>query len=271
MTDIVPYLALTAFLSITVFLLKYGSAVKYLGYDLRPLIIYTVAVLSCLIAFFYGFRFVDRFHGGVDTRAYLEIFNSLDTSDWNTFFNQRVEKGYILMMWVVKSIGLSFAHFMMLFYLILCCLFYKISLHLTRNWTVIFSILLLSVTFLESFNISRMSLGALLFFYAFINISYGKLYKAILYSFLAVSIQVTFIWGGLVLVYYVLLSKINRKYIVFFHFLFLFCSFIAVEVFKEILSIVGYLYYLQENDIEPSYLNYIFVLILLIINIKTNI
>ncbi len=264
MIDITPYVLLTIYLLTTVLFLRYGAVFSNaISHDFRPLIVYFVLVFSLFVAFLYGFRDIDRFHGGVDTRAYQEIFMSLDLSDWNTFFNQRVEKGYVLLMWIVKSLGLSFAHFMVVFYLILCLFFYKISLHLTRNWVLIFSILLLAVTFLESFNISRMSLGTFVFFYAFINLSLGRIYRAIFYTLLAISLQVTFIWGGLVLIYFLLLNKIKSKYRMIFHLIVFSFAFVAVEIFKEILSIVGYLYYLKDSDIEPSYLNYIFVVILI--------
>ncbi|MNE21060.1 hypothetical protein D3C80_1142080 [compost metagenome] len=269
MVDILPYLSLTTYLVITVCLLRYSPYFSnVMSSDCRPLAYYFVAVSSLFVAFLYGFRDIDSVHGGIDTKAYQDIFLSLDVSDASTFFNQRVEKGYVLIMWIVKSLGLNFSHFMMVFYLLLCLFFYKISLFLTRNWTLIFSVLMLSVIFLESFNISRMSLATLVFFYAFISLTLGKKIKAFAYIFFAISLQITFLWGGFVVLYYVLINKISRQYRLFIHIGFFLLSFLAVQVFKDALSFIGYSHYLniQDADIKPSYLNYIFVMMLLLIN-----
>ncbi|WP_429171552.1 EpsG family protein [Aeromonas rivipollensis] len=229
---------------------------------------YFVAVSSLFVAFLYGFRDIDSVHGGIDTKAYREIFLSLDISDASTFFNQRVEKGYVLIMWIIKSLGLNFSHFMMVFYILLCLFFYKISLFLTRSWTLVFSVLMLSVIFLESFNISRMSLATLVFFYAFINLTLGKKIKSFAYILFAISLQITFVWGGLVVLYYLFINKVSRQYRLFIHIGLFLLSFLAVQIFKDALSYIGYSYYLdvQDADIKPSYLNYIFIMILLLVN-----
>ncbi len=269
MVDIIPYLSLTAYLVITVHLLRYSPYFSsIISNDCRPLAYYFVAVSSILVAFLYGFRDIDSVHGGIDTKAYQDIFISLDVSNANTFFNQRVEKGYILIMWIIKSLGLGFPHFMMVFYLLLCLFFYKISLYLTKNWTLVFSVLMLSVIFLESFNISRMSLATLVFFYAFINLTLGKKIKSFIYLIFAISLQITFIWGGFVLLYYLFINKVSRPYRLFIHIGLFLLSFLAVQFFKDALSYVGYSYYVdvQSADIKPSYLNYIFVMILLVVN-----
>lgn len=264
MINTLPYFNLTLYLMATVFSLRYSIIFfRSTSYDLRPLIVYTIMATTFFTAFLYGFRDVGPLHGGVDTVAYQNIFNSLDVKNPDTFFNQRVEKGYILIMWISKSLGFDFHGFMLFFYLLLSYFFYKISMHLTRHWTILFSILLISLIMLDSFNISRMSLGTLVLFYAFIKMSLGHKVKSLMLLIFSVSLQVTFLWGLFVFIYYFMIIRIHRRFRWLFNIFIFSCSFFLVEVFKDILMAIGYIYHLQNDDSSPSYLNYFFIIIVL--------
>jgi hypothetical protein len=263
---IVPYLLLSFYIVITSTIIRGCKTLKGNSLYIKYALFMFVLLLVFVVASFYGYRVIDNNHGGIDTLAYERTFNSLNTNDYISIFGERIEKGFLTAMWLVKYLGLSFNFFMLLFFVFLSAFYYRICNVITLNMFTIFSFTLFSILFVESFNISRMSLGGIICFCGLIEFANKRYCLALFYIILASTVQMVFIWGFLLFLYSFLLFKLpNRKsrFVINLS-MFLFC-FVAVELFKSVLIIVGYAYYLKDGEVSFSPYSYIYLTLLLLV------
>ncbi|EPP2134690.1 EpsG family protein [Vibrio alginolyticus] len=214
-----------------------------------------------------GWREITHMKGGIDTIVYQEIFNVLLNKDISSVNEQRIEFGYALLMWLSKSIVDNFNFFLFIFSVSILTLYLKICNVMTKNVFSIVSYFAISLFVIDSFNISRMILSVFILFFIIPELRKENYLRAILIVLLSTSIQMTGLWGLVIIFYYYFMySLTNKKTIRFLMFLLgSVLSYGMVFVFKAMLMKVGYSHYVDDEG-GASYLNYIYLAVILFIS-----
>lgn len=231
---------------------------KTRGTEYKTLLLILFIFASLFLSAVYGWRYISIGHGGIDAINYKYIFDSLDSGDLFTIFEQRVEKGYAFSMWLVKYFGFGFNTFNFLFSIALLILILFISKLLPVSFFSLISISLISLLYIDSFNISRMMMAIFLLFISCYYLGERKYKESLFLTFIAASFQMVALWGIVFVLYEIIFKRIRSKiFTVTFYISAVIVSFIATYAFKEILSMVGYGYYVVDES-SYSLLNYIY-------------
>ncbi|MGI2799434.1 EpsG family protein [Photobacterium damselae] len=258
------YISLSGFIIVSS--LAYIASLRSNNHVVRLVIYFFLVSIFTFIATLYGFRRVDYLYGGSDTIAYLNTFHNLDLSNFFSIFEQRMEKGYVFLMWLFKTTTGSFALFLSFIFSLIYLFFLKICKEITLNYFTIFSISIFSLFFIDSFNITRMIIGSFLTFISIICLSNGDVRKSILYVLLGSLFQLVSLWGGIFIIYYLIVNKYatsKLKYLLL-NVLLLLISYFSIRVFSSVLTLIGYGHYLTGDINSFSPLNYIYLTLILI-------
>lgn len=169
----------------------------------------------------------------------------LDTALWNSIFdnivknglselprNTEVEKGYMMVNYVLGKIGLPSQSIIILGSAIICCSFYNIIKKYSKNY-VLSSLIFISMIFTVTMNVSRQYIALAFLLYAFDAIVQKKRKQAILLILLATSMHYSAIIF-LPLVYFASSkTSINRKSV----FLIGAVSFSAIPLYMVIVNL----------------------------------
>lgn len=246
-------LRLPYYLLVIAFLFLFGghkalASNNSFSFEIKALSTIFLFIFFFFLSSLYGWREISIGFGGVDAKNYEQIFFSLDVFNFSSVFEQRVEKGFALLMWLTKSIGLDIHFFYFVFSILLLSILLFIVMETTKTFFSIVSIGLFSLLYIDSFNISRMIFATLLMLLALIYISKGKPKLGLFLVFIAASFQLVAIWA-LFLYFYLKWLKSDfssfNKLIVYFFLVFL--SFLLSFLFTSALNFIGYSHYIVDE------------------------
>lgn len=256
-----PYYSLTIFFA---FFIGFGSLVydSLKRTEQKTIFIIVISAFIGTVSILYGWRHISLIHGGIDASAYNNIFNSIDTNSTDGIFEQRIEKGFATLMWLTKSLGLPIFAFNFLFCFVLISLIFLTATQLPFTFFRLVSVVLFSLLFIDSFNISRMIISIFILFFVCKYLSLGKYKTSILITIIASSFQMVAAWGGVFILYHYLKEKnINKLGFFLLYLLATFIAFLSVKLFMVMLTSIGYGYYVVDES-SYSLLNYVFCLYL---------
>ncbi|EIU6790601.1 EpsG family protein [Vibrio parahaemolyticus] len=226
--------------------------------ELKAFVLIVVGLALCSISILYGWRYIAIGYGGIDASAYKIIFNKIDPESLYSILELRVEKGYGTLMWVVKSLGLPIHAFNFIFSFILTSIIFYVVILLPTTLFSLISVLLFSILYIDSFNISRMIIAIFILFVAAQKLKRLKHFQSFALSLLAASFQMVGGWGIVFILYTWAKGKIGNNFKFFlFYLISVVSAFLIVNVFKFILVFIGYGYYVVD-EVSFSLLNYIF-------------
>jgi hypothetical protein len=226
---------------------------------------YAITCLFCIIlSSLYGWRVIGEGFGGLDAGKYKLAFESLSVNYLEAMSQLRYEKGYATLFWFSKATMGEFAIFQFFYFLILLFLYKKITDRLPLSIYSLLAYFLISFFLIISFNLSRMVLGLFILFFIveFLkNESYGK---AMFVVFIASTMQATFLWGVVMVLYYYLYKKISSRLVFFGMYLVsILLAFQLVETFKILLVYIDYGHYIERQKGVFSIGNYVFLTVVI--------
>ncbi|WBA07859.1 EpsG family protein [Salinivibrio kushneri] len=230
---------------------------------LNLFIVFSVVFLATLM----GWRVISPTQGGIDTSVYKYIYEYLIHSNYSSVLDQRLEIGYSSFSWAVKKITDDFEFFLFLISLLMLTLYLHICKYITAGVFSALGAFYISLFVIDGFNISRMILSVFILFFIIPCLNRRKYLYSVGITLLAASIQMTALWGFVIISYYFVLYELTERKetrLIFF-FSGLAISFVMVSVFKALLVNIGYGHYLNDTS-ETSYLNYIFLTVLILLS-----
>lgn len=263
------YVFLCFLLSALAFIYKKSEEVSIgVKVTLYMVVFSSLAIIASLM----GWRAISQTQGGIDTIVYKHIYEYLITPDYASVFSQRLEIGYALLFWISKNYLGNFEIFLFILSFLLLYLYLKVCSYAPNSVFSLLSSFLIALFVIDSFNISRMILSIFILFFILPCLQKRYYISAVAITLLASSIQMTGLWGLVIIAYfYCMYELFESKFSRFILFISgLFASYFMVYVFKALLFNVGYTHYLDQEG-DASYLNYFYLVMLISLSLIFNI
>jgi len=238
------YIVLCVSISIMIFILSSNTS-----YNIKVSNGIILSIVFLYIASMYGYRVIDPTHGGIDTDVYEHIYQFIQGKNISVILETRIEFGYSFLMWVAQSVGASFNDFLVVNFLLLILVLYKISKRLPKKIISLLSLILFSLLLIDSFNIIRMVLSTFLLMLGLLIYAENKKVASFFIIILATSIQMTAFIGFLFILYFYLQGKIRAEFRAIFFVVCLIISTLSVYLFKKILISIGYNHYITDVSV----------------------